>query len=700
MMHGNESLTKNFNALKKWGENISSLEKLYKENESQFLKIMKWDGVGKLQIKFLNLEKERTFHFYYFEVIIKHQNSSTIDQNKLSGNRLKLINLDIDGRPLHSRYNPLKEGLYIEKSDSTLVLLGCGLGYNLDNYLPNTQNTIIIIEPNPILILLLLFFRDLGEFIINGQLRLMWKITEENVYRNIKNLENINYNFIPHRGCFGAFSQDTYLSEKKIFWSFVEKKGVNITTLSRFEKIWARNLITNLRHSLNIAHPLNIVLGKHKKKPLSDFYNEAILICAGPSLMIDSFDFLLWLKELHDKKKTPLIIAVDTALMPLYGIGMDPDIIFCVDPQPVNRYYLHGYKGKALLITDPSCDPNTIKLIPYASKQLLFADSNFPIYKILVEKEKGALAFGGSVSTNAIDFLIRCNLRRIYILGQDLAYLHKIAHTPGASIEEMHKRKVKRIHSFENYNYKQISSIPIRYAVNYKEQKIPTNDKLLIFRDWFEQKQKEFINTENENKLYIVGMQGLKINNIPAISYDEAREMILSDIEDSGDLSTNDIKLKTGISDYYFQKAPVPEKINYHSLLSIIDELKEYRKWLKLGLAYSNEIYKILDISIESNKATPNINLPNINQSKKLKDLLKKMEEIDEIISEKQGLSSLISITIQRIIFQITEGYNEKLSEKEKEHWELKVAKKSLNLYEGLLEGVNFNIGLLKKIIL
>jgi len=401
-----ENLNNNLGALKKWGENVRELETAIKDLNEKINEIINWDCLNQLRINFTLHGQKRNFLFY----CIKNKEHD-----------LTSINLEIDDLPLHSRYNPLHEGLKIEKTDSTIVLLGCGLGYNLNNLLFNTGHIIILIEPNPILLVLLFLFWDLSTFITSGHFRIIWKITEDNVYRNIKNLENINYNFIPHRACFRIFSQDLYLAERNKFWNYVEKKGVNLMTLTRFEKIWAKNLISNLNHYLNTAHPLNLLWGVGNKQPLEHFYNQAVLICAGPSLLKESFDFLRWLKKFRRKNNQPLIIAVDTALMPLMHVGLDPDIIFCVDPQPVNRLYLQGYKGDALLITDPSCDPNTLKLIPKPFKQLIFADSNFPLYKLLVDKEMGALAFGGSVSTNAFDFLLRSNIKTIYILGQDLA---------------------------------------------------------------------------------------------------------------------------------------------------------------------------------------------------------------------------------------------------------------------------------------
>ncbi|EMO25759.1 hypothetical protein LEP1GSC170_4776 [Leptospira interrogans serovar Bataviae str. HAI135] len=38
---------------------------------------------------------------------------------------------------------------------------------------------------------------------------------------------------------------------------------------------------------------------------------------------------------------------MDTALMVLWNFGIDPDLVFSVDPQALNTKYLEGYNGNA-----------------------------------------------------------------------------------------------------------------------------------------------------------------------------------------------------------------------------------------------------------------------------------------------------------------------------------------------------------------
>ena len=91
--------------------------------------------------------------------------------------------------------------------------------------------------------------------------------------------------------------------------------------------------------------------------------------------------------------------------------------------------------------------------------------------------------------------------------------------------------------------------------------------------------------------------------------------------------------------------------------------------------------------------------MKNNKKDSKLDYILKKLSEIDKLLESKNTLKDMIGFTIQRVIHTITEGYeidenDEKLSREEL------VAKKSHYLYKGILEGSEFNLRIINKIIL
>ena len=176
------------------------------------------------------------------------------------------------------------------------------------------------------------------------------------------------------------------------------------------------------------------------------------------------------------------------------------------------------------------------------------------------------------------------------------------------------------------------------------------------------------------------------MENIPAIHCADAKKMLTG---------SNNTFTKKCLHEYYCDVTVPGEKFSPETIFRTLQELREYRSWLEKGLSISREIYDIIKrFAVTEEKDI------NLKDNKRLGKLLVQMDEIDEIISQKKGLSKLISITIQRIIFQITEGYEHHLTDEENRHRELKIAKKSLLLYEGLMGGVNFNIALFKRMLL
>ena len=80
----------------------------------------------------------------------------------------------------------------------------------------------------------------------------------------------------------------------------------------------------------------------------------------------------------------------------------------------------------------------------------------------------------------------------------------------------------------------------------------------------------------------------------------------------------------------------------------------------------------------------------------KIEYLLKKLSEIDRIIESKKHAKDMISFTMQRVFHTITEGYEIDEDDHGLNNDEL-IAKRSRYLYQGLLEGAQFNRKILKK---
>lgn len=390
-----------------------------------------------------------------------------------------------DGIALHSLIDPITEskrllvGLKKEDEERVFLFFGAGIGYVVQESLKFKNLTAVWMEAEPAVIRYALSLFDYSEFLESGRLRiLLAPILEDDLYAAFRGISGFPISFIPHRGS-NQWKKDSYQELRLISEGFFHKKDVNISTLVRFEKIWTRNFIFNLPE-LARMQPIGSLFGLCKGK-------ADILVCgAGPSLILS-------LEDIRTYRKNLILIAVDTALTVLWNAGIDPDLFFSVDPQALNTKYLEGYNGNAKIVFDPTSSYHSLRL-PGKFKKGFFTSSPFPLIKILSskpEEEIGAVDFGGSVSTNSVSLAEKMEARNILLVGQDLSFPNKLAHCKGAVLEErlnhIESRKLRR----EYHNHKQMTALPVKRTRSIRGEEIRTNEKLLIFKKWFEEHPKK-----------------------------------------------------------------------------------------------------------------------------------------------------------------------------------------------------------------
>ena len=157
---------------------------------------------------------------------------------------------------------------------------------------------------------------------------------------------------------------------------------------------------------------------------------------AGPSL----YESLGDIKKYRDRF---ILITVDTALQVLAKAGIEPDLIFSVDPQAINSSYLEGYHGSGNIVFDPTSSYHTLRLSE-KFRTGFFTSSPFPLLQIYAKHlniEAGDIPFGGSVSTNAVSLAELMGAANVYFVGQDLAFTNGYAHCRGAIFPLFQTRK-------------------------------------------------------------------------------------------------------------------------------------------------------------------------------------------------------------------------------------------------------------------
>ena len=76
--------------------------------------------------------------------------------------------------------------------------------------------------------------------------------------------------------------------------------------------------------------------------------------------------------------------------------------------------------------------------------------------------------------------------------------------------------------------------------------------------------------------------------------------------------------------------------------------------------------------------------------------IIKKLDDTDRTLTSRAGVKDMIGMSIQRVIHTITEGHSVD-DDDDAASEESRIARRSLYLYRGLLEGARFNLSVLSK---
>lgn len=606
---------------------------------------------------------KKNLSFLTPELAEKIISSSSI--GKLEKTKSELENLVIDGIYFHSKHDPVMEtkrlldGLKKSDEQKVYIFFGAGLGYIIAETLKHPNIHVIWMECYAEILKPALSIHDYSQHLLSGQLKILLKpFAEDLLFSAFKGISVLPVTFIPHRPSI-SWKESEYIECKYICEKFFQKKDVNIATLSRFEKIWTRNLIQNFPE-INLLSPVSRLFGVAKDLPI-------VVSGAGPSL----YENLHELKKYRDKF---ILIAVDTALHILVGAGIDPDLIFSVDPQALNSSYLEGYNGSGYIVFDPTSSYHTLRLSD-KFKNGFFTSSPFPLLQIYTKHlkiEAGEIPFGGSVSTNAVSLAELMGASNVYFVGQDLAFTGGFAHCKGAILEERLNFKESRYFRREKHNYNQLSALPKLISAGYDGEKYHSNEKMQIFQKWFGDR------AEGRNWINL-SKKGSKINGVPKKNFAESFENIPHEkILQIQSVKKEIVNLAKMSSHLIFDLDSFLRETD-----TILFELKMFISTLKKGKELAERIYTLIQ--------------KKGNSEKEINGLLNQMNQIDEDVSAKKNLNEIIGLSIQRTILKITEGYDVNLSLEEKKNPHLGVAKKSILLYTGLYEGAKLIQTLLNK---
>lgn len=552
---------------------------------------------------------------------------------------------------LHSAYNPEKEANALineiknetEKDLDLVFIFGIGAGY-LINAFKKLNINIAIIEPSIKFFNLLIdnfkldkILEDNITFFIGGD-----DIEDIEKFISLTNTKKVKF-FIT-RSYATLFNEEALFYQSKVL-SIVDKKIININTISRFDKLWAYNIASNVA-KISTYYGVNKFFDKYKNIP-------AVIVSAGPSLEKN-------IRKLKEIKNKALIIAVDTAIKPLFSHNISPHFVITIDPQKKNSKYFRNVNFKeSVLIAESSVDKEAIDSFNGA---IYFINSIFPLAKYFMEElgDRGDITTGGSVSTAAYDFAIRIGANPIIMVGLDLSFPNYQTHIKGSYHEENFFTEIYKLDSYDSRIYKVLIAGNLREEKNIYNEKVWTDSRFDMYKNWYEEQCEK----NNKIKFYNATEGGIIINGMENIKLEELIKKF-NDIEINIDKDDKNIEIKNGI------------------LTNIKNGL----------IKIDGEISKIKPYVLNALELCEKIN-SELKRHRKVDKLLENLNEFDIKILNISKVNEFLGITMQKTIKAITEGF---IFEDEKYD---KSIVNSYKLYEAMKESIDFNRYIIKRALI
>ncbi|TXJ37981.1 motility associated factor glycosyltransferase family protein [Brachyspira aalborgi] len=552
---------------------------------------------------------------------------------------------------LHSAYDPEKEANALineiknetEKDLDLVFIFGIGAGY-LINAFKKLNINIAVIEPSIKFFNLLIdnfkldkILEDNITFFIGGD-----DIEDIEKFISLTNTKKVKF-FIT-RSYATLFNEEALFYQSKVL-SIVDKKIININTISRFDKLWAYNIASNVA-KISTHYGVNKFFYKYKNIP-------AIIVSAGPSLEKN-------IRKLKEIKNKALIIAVDTAMKPLFSRNISPHFIITIDPQKKNSKYFRNVNFKeSVLIAESSVDKEAIDSFNGA---IYFINSIFPLAKYFMEElgDRGDITTGGSVSTAAYDFAIRIGANPIIMVGLDLSFPNYQTHIKGSYHEENFFTEIYKLDSYDSRIYKVLIAGNLREEKNIYNEKVWTDSRFDMYKNWYEEQCEK----NNKIKFYNATEGGIIINGMENIKLEELIKKF-NDIEINIDKDDKNIERKNEILNNI-----------KNGLIKIYGEISKIKPYVLNALELCEKINSELK------------------RHRKVDKLLENLNEFDIKILNISKVNEFLGITMQKTIKAITEGF---IFEDEKYD---KSIVNSYKLYEAMKESIDFNRYIIKRALI
>lgn len=315
------------------------------------------------------------------------------------------LTLKYNNKYIHSKYDPVKEGIQFAEGNKELlnekivVVYGLGLGYHIHAIAEKLKDdsVLYVFEYNEKLIE---YCKKVNKDIFNYKNTKIIGNTDSQFLRKFADSLRSVENIIIHKA-----SLETIRESNKLLYNLINdfnimKQHVDMDTeiIKQSEENYKINTENNYKS-------INEFIEQFKKsnKPF-------IIVSAGPSVDND-------LSKLKQNREKFNIISVGSAFRTLVKNRITPDAVVIIDTKPIVKKQFENLETYNI----PLCFSAT------ASRWAVEL-YNGPKY-IFNTSEHDEIKTRGTVAVSAMDIAIKCNAKKIILLGQDLAFINKKSHT-------------------------------------------------------------------------------------------------------------------------------------------------------------------------------------------------------------------------------------------------------------------------------
>jgi hypothetical protein len=204
----------------------------------------------------------------------------------------------------------------------------------------------------------------------------------------------------------------------------------------------------------------------------------AVIAAAGPSLD----------RNLHDVTcvlDRAVLIACDTAALPMHTGGATPHIVVGVDASEANARHLAAYPaGQSWLAAEASLHPNA--LVPFGGRTFFFRVSDhepWPWFASL-GLDRGQLAAWGSVATTALALALEMGCTPVVFIGADFAFTDNRPYCRGTAFESTWASWARNGEGYDPIWKSLIGRWQTTEMTDLTGATVRTAPHLVAFRDW------------------------------------------------------------------------------------------------------------------------------------------------------------------------------------------------------------------------